>query len=562
MNIIICPIKQISLLRTLLGISLLLISLACEKWDYDAIPFLTVTTEEIIDKTSTSATLVSSYSILSEGVRQFNVAQIEELGHLWWTTTTQDTFKLIGTLDSISQGGKFTFTSTLTNVSAQDTIIFQAFVKLNDGRCFHAANSLGIRLPGITTVLEDFLSILSNQITVAGRLLGINADVPAKAHGFCWSQENSLPTILDDTINLGPKLQSDIFIAQIEKLENATFYHIRPYAIYDLNGLQVKYGSPRRFRIDDVWERIPFANIEVNRRHLSASFVINGKAYLGSGIGIEANQMTTRDIVLFDDLFEFDPTTEAWKRLSFDNRIVFRYAASGFAIGHTGYICGGLDRQDQPLKTLAAYNTTTGQWQVLPDFPGTARYGATVFVINEKAYYGLGFDASANALKDFWEFDPNQSNPWRKVNDFAGPSRGFPVSFVINNKAYLVTGFSTPEGGPLQDFWQYDPLVDSWLQLKDFPGKARGYAVGLAIDQKGFLGTGTNQIPSALKDFWEYAPTTDTWQRRKDLEGNFRYGATAFALNNKGYIGLGTTSAFGLTAEFEDWWAYIKKLNN
>ena len=73
-----------------------------------------------------------------------------------------------------------------------------------------------------------------------------------------------------------------------------------------------------------------------------------------------------------------------------------------------GYIIGGYSDGNNALKDVWAFDSNSQSWLSLEDFPGEARSKAIVFVIDNKAYYGLGYGSVSDLLDDFWEFDPSK----------------------------------------------------------------------------------------------------------------------------------------------------------
>ncbi|MES2559215.1 MAG: kelch repeat-containing protein [Bacteroidota bacterium] len=188
--------------------------------------------------------------------------------------------------------------------------------------------------------------------------------------------------------------------------------------------------------------------------------------------------------------------------------------------------------------------TSTG-WNVLSGtsvFSGAARSGAVSFVIDNRAYVGLGNSASGY-LKDFYSFNPS-TQKWTKIADMPGAGRQDACAFVLNGKAYVGTGYN---GTYLNDMWQYDPVTNVWTRIADLPGVGRDDAVAFAFDKRGYVGTGWNQnTPNRIMgDFWEYNPLSNVWMASVVFNGA-RYGAIAWTLGNTAYVGCGNDNATDL----------------
>jgi N-acetylneuraminic acid mutarotase len=182
-------------------------------------------------------------------------------------------------------------------------------------------------------------------------------------------------------------------------------------------------------------------------------------------------------------------------------------------------------------------SSTVGNWIRTTPFKGSRRSGAVVFIANNKAYVGLGYDGD-KYFTDFYEYDLDLGF-WQTKASFPGIPRERAVAFSIDGKGYIGTGYNRDqEKEELNDFWSYDPATDTWTQLHDFGGTARYNAVAFSIGEKGYVGTG-NDGANWNGDFWQYNPSDDSWQEIISYPGQKREEATAFVLDNKAYIMTG-----------------------
>lgn len=185
-----------------------------------------------------------------------------------------------------------------------------------------------------------------------------------------------------------------------------------------------------------------------------------------------------------------------------------------------------------------------GAWYNRSQFEGLARSASVSFVINGKAYVGLGTDGT-DKYTDLWEYTPG-TNTWRQRASFPGVGRYQAVAFAANGKGYVGTGYDGLNR--LNDFWEYDPTTNAWTRKADFAGSARYAAVAFSINDKGYVGTGYDG--NYKKDFWQYDPTTNVWTQKPSFGGNKRLGATAFVVNNEGYICTGLDNG---TYQTDNW---------
>src|SRR3989304_6111432 len=173
-----------------------------------------------------------------------------------------------------------------------------------------------------------------------------------------------------------------------------------------------------------------------------------------------------------------------------------RAGAMGFAVGNKGYI--GTGRSSVFFNDIWEYDPTSNQWIQKGNFPGTPRMYATGFSIGTKGYLATGDTTSgASYMNDFWEYNPS-NDTWTQLT-FPGIARAPGVGFSIGPKGYFGTGQDSSIN--TKTFWEYNPSANSWIQKPDFGGTARRHAVGFSIGLNGYMGTG-----SFTKDFWEFDP--------------------------------------------------------
>ncbi len=182
--------------------------------------------------------------------------------------------------------------------------------------------------------------------------------------------------------------------------------------------------------------------------------------------------------------------------------------------------------------------TEPGRWETMTSFPGAGRIRAVSFVLDGKAYMGLGREESGGYLKDFWRFDA-LTEEWTQLNDFSGLARMGAVAFTIGDFAYVGTGNNSDS--LLSDFWKYNPSEDSWTQIENFGGGKRTGASVFSLKGNGYVGYGATNInwTTDIKDFWKYDPVNDIWTEVSSILTSGRIGATSFALADTGYVIFG-----------------------
>ncbi len=216
------------------------------------------------------------------------------------------------------------------------------------------------------------------------------------------------------------------------------------------------------------------------------------------------------------------------------------------------------------------YDPATNQWTSKSNFPGTTRANAVAFVINGKAYVGLGTNydrqSRTDLYKDFYEYNP-ASNTWVQKANFSGTPRDQPVYFTIGDKGYLGTGnIDATQPNNTKEFYEYNATKDVWTKKADFFGSARCRSVGFSINGKGNIGGGEDNNIAKQSDFYEYDPNTDNWLKKASLPIAIAR-ARGFSFNNLGYTvgGLGGGQNTNLNDIYkynpvDDTWAIVSEI--
>jgi len=248
------------------------------------------------------------------------------------------------------------------------------------------------------------------------------------------------------------------------------------------------------------------------------SFVINDKGY-----------------VYCSGLWEYNPTEDSW--LSKINSFPAGYwrgcgGVSSFVVNKKAYIGSGKGNLninfvewDPETNTSKVYS-----WKYLnPD-----RSYAGAFTINGKCYIAGGEMWFYEEKESVIEYDfNNQTSSYKGpfYNDIGlATNRKEMISFSVNGKGYMGMGYGEfplmygIQVGSQYDFYQYNPTTNSWIPQTypvyvddqnniNFLERAGG--VSLVIGNRAFMGLGelreynndTQQYKkSPYKDFWEFIP--------------------------------------------------------
>lgn len=205
-----------------------------------------------------------------------------------------------------------------------------------------------------------------------------------------------------------------------------------------------------------------------------------------------------------------------------------RYAAASFSINGRGYVgLGGAEVGNNFWR----YDPEENLWTEIASFPGGIRWGPTSFVIDDKAYVGLGSGSGTPEFKnDLWRYDP-VSNTWTKMSDAPRTTEGYAVGLSANGKGYVVTA------DEMENFWEYDPNADSWvIKADDFPGVSLPYiypSSGFTINENLYVFSNDNSTgPNPF-----YAYNSDEWIPKAEVDDPWlSFGSTGFAVGGMGYV--------------------------
>jgi N-acetylneuraminic acid mutarotase len=199
------------------------------------------------------------------------------------------------------------------------------------------------------------------------------------------------------------------------------------------------------------------------------------------------------------------------------------------------------------------YDPGLNSWTAKNNFPGPPRYGPCVFLLNNKAYIGLGYNPLHD---DLWQYDP-ANDTWSQKANFPGGPRQATVHFALNGLGYVGCGVSNLSSyAGLDDFYTYDDVLNTWTQIGNFAGPARHSAVSFVLNNKAYVTTGnTGNAPgTTFNDLWEFNPVGAVWTQLSPLPDTGRQSGSAFEAGNCGYIFGGFNQLTGTF--FSQLWQY------
>jgi hypothetical protein len=184
-----------------------------------------------------------------------------------------------------------------------------------------------------------------------------------------------------------------------------------------------------------------------------------------------------------------------------------------FVVGDYGYLFFG-----GTYGPCWRYHFPSNTWANVGRNPLGKRHNATIVVMGDKVYAGLGsetvtFGGQTVSIykKDWIQFTPGSS--WSAVKaPFPGDYRSRTQHFVIGDNIYVGFGYHySPNNTPTvtlrrTDIWKYNTTSNTWGRVADFPGSWVSQnpdyyenIAAFAIGNSGYVVTG------GLNEFWRYA---------------------------------------------------------
>lgn len=221
------------------------------------------------------------------------------------------------------------------------------------------------------------------------------------------------------------------------------------------------------------------------------------------------------------DWYEYDPLLDSFfRKADFPSTEIARAFASSFVyrtgdVG--GFVFGEGDFRDENgtykgkyFDELWEYNPTTNTWTKRANYPNGGRSAAVAFSFdNDKLAAGLGQDGRNGVLRaDMAEY--NRSNNTWVLKDSFPIRNGGKVdagSFSFANVGFVVCGF---DGQWSKEFWQYDGTSGVWQQYPDYIDSGRHLGVSWMIGRMGYYGTGFRGNNDELRSIAKYLIDTNT----------------------------------------------------
>lgn len=210
----------------------------------------------------------------------------------------------------------------------------------------------------------------------------------------------------------------------------------------------------------------------------------------------------------------------------------------------------------------------SGTWEeCFSNFPLPTLKNHVCFNLDDAFYVGLGTTWEGEQNR-FFCYRPTEG--WTEIKEFPGRSREDAVAFVLDGKAYVGLGRSFWSKPCYSDFWIYDPEINSWDSLRvEFPGRGRSGALAFEMNHCGYVGTGFDG-EYTQGDFFRFSPESG-WITIPTMFLPRRFFASVFKSENAIYLCCGKSEegrrldVYKFLPEKENWVALqslLPKNNN
>ncbi|GAB3517065.1 Kelch repeat-containing protein [Emticicia fontis] len=349
-------------------------------------------------------------------------------------------------------------------------------------------NLLPQSLSTVTTALNPLST--GARFTYLQTILTNTKNVPFSKTGFCWSTKNATPTIADS------KLESATIVNNSQVIKNLLPNQVYYFRSYVSNNCEVKYGTPIK--------------------------------------------VTTKQV---DSWVSLGALPAAFKP-RYESTVVVNSALTFFG---KAYIIGGLFVSNKTYTNeVWEYYPIANTWALKAAFPGKTRWGATSVIVNNKLYYGLGYNGGM--LSDWWEYDI-ALNKWTQ-------KAGLPEGGRVNSSSFMSGATVMVAGGSKYDgktytaattSYKYTPATNTWVNLSSAIPTVPGVQFSYSLNSLPYL-----VIPTATHQLYQYNASTNKWVFRVNMPFNIRNDAQYMSTGNKAFCGLGYTGS----TLFTDWYEY------
>lgn len=292
------------------------------------------------------------------------------------------------------------------------------------------------------------------------------------------------------------------------------------------------------------WQRM--SDLNIVERDDACSFVIDNKAYLGTGNPPWWTPLS--------DFSVYDPLTDDWTSVASLPSNENRSYATGFSISGFAYVFGGAESGNH-FNDLWRYDPVDDDWTEMSPLPDSGRSGSVVLVNDTFAYIIGGRTTSSLALNEVWRYH-GANDSWTIIQN--APVSCWRASANQNNdNGYLIFGEDSL-GLYQKKLFRFNFQSELWSLLDSFPQQGRSYAKLYCNDSSLWVFGGKDSSSVMYNDFWKYDLNNQTWIQLNSLPDSSRRGGVGFLIDNAIYYSSGLKSDLLRTKET---WKYDIVLN-
>jgi N-acetylneuraminic acid mutarotase len=321
-----------------------------------------------------------------------------------------------------------------------------------------------------------------------------------------------------------------------------------------------------------VWTDLePAAPPYLRNSHATVYLPASNKVLMFGGI---ANSPTS---ALWDDAtWSYDLATNAWSNLQTPAPPLSRWGHAMVYCPPTGKVIlfgghsfpGGVDTD---LNDLWSYDPATNAWTRLNpggSLPPVRADHMMVYVpatgkiiVLGGMYLPTGAQSYKN-LSDMWSYDP-MANSWTELHPSPMPAvKSGCLEYDPSSKKVILFG-GTEAGGPVSNgLWTYDPVANTWTKVAPagtVPTPRRAFASAFDTARGELIvfgGLATEQL-NVVNETWSYKPATNTWtQLHPPASPRARYSTSmVYAATAKRMILFGGQPVLNGYDKLADTWA-------
>jgi hypothetical protein len=232
------------------------------------------------------------------------------------------------------------------------------------------------------------------------------------------------------------------------------------------------------------------------------------------------------------------------------NSMPFSLAHGGsFVFNNTAYFLGGSESDRNLFSFNGSSWSQLSNYYQLPSWLPIEKF--CTFVLDGNVFYTTGYQYPNDLGTDsIFRYNPSAVSPQPVLARFGTgiPARYSAISFVINDKAYIGLGLSGAY--KLNDFYSYK-LGDGFVPAGNFEGSGGSGSGVFVLDNKAYIFGGENE-----RQFWEFDPNNagKPWTRKNDLPFKYKNGASG-SYNGYGIAGFGELESdlFVYDAKKDSW---------